>query len=97
MDAKKLAIFLAANRLLIGAALAAVPGMATRGWIGPHSENAGAKLMARWLEAAAFADSVDLVATLAAARSLPRTPLAVGSSMAGTSMLAHIWLRERLG
>jgi hypothetical protein len=38
---------LAGNRLLIGAGLAAAPRVAAQGWIGPHSEDEGAKLMAR--------------------------------------------------
>ncbi|HEX2097335.1 MAG TPA: hypothetical protein VHF50_08210 [Solirubrobacterales bacterium] len=47
MDSKKAATFLAANRIAIGAALAAMPGLTTRGWIGAHAENPGARLMAR--------------------------------------------------
>lgn len=47
MDSRKAATTLAASRIAIGAALAAVPGLTTRGWIGDHAGNPGAKLMAR--------------------------------------------------
>lgn len=122
MDGKRIARFLAVNRIAIGAALTAVPALATRGWIGPHAGNEGAQLMARaiggrdvglgagllatlenrrqrvrWLEAAALADAVDFVATVAARRSLPPVPLAIGTSMAGASALAHLWLSRELG
>ncbi len=128
VDAKKLATGLAATRLAIGAGLAGAPRTATRGWIGPHSENEGARLMARavggrdiglaagilaslpgrrrwgrsgaaqrWVEAAAFADAIDFLATVAARRSLPPTALAVGTSMAGASAAAHLWLSRQLG
>jgi hypothetical protein len=127
MNPRQAATALAVARLAIGAGLAAAPGLATRGWIGPHAENAGARLMARaaggrdvglaagilatlsegrrrrhrratkhWLEAAALADAVDLVATLAARRSLPPASLAVGTSMAGASALAHLWLTREM-
>jgi hypothetical protein len=129
MDPRKMAVVLGAVRVAIGTGLAAAPGLATRGWIGPHAENGGARLMARaaggrdigigagilaslprrargrrqrqatriWLDAAAFADGVDLLATVAARRSLPPSSLVLASSLAGTSALAHLWLREQLG
>jgi len=122
MDAATVAKALAANRMLIGAALALAPGPATRAWIGPHAEDDGAQLMARaagardlglgagtlaslsrrgerrrWLEAAVLADGVDLLATLAARRALPPSAVAVGTSLAGGSALAHLWLRRALG
>jgi hypothetical protein len=129
MDTRKAATLLAANRVAIGAALAAMPGLTTRGWIGAHAENPGAKLMARaaggrdvglgggilyalarpasrrrrraalrpWLEAAALADLVDMLATVAARRALSPTGLALGVGVAGASAAAHVWLREELG
>jgi hypothetical protein len=129
VDSRKAATFLAANRVAIGAALAAMPGLTTRGWIGAHAENPGARLMARaaggrdvgigagillalawparrrkrraalrpWLEAAAFADLVDMLATVAARRSLSPAGLALGTGIAGASAAAHLWLREELG
>lgn len=129
MDSRKAATTLAASRVAIGAALAAVPELTTRGWIGAHADNPGAKLMARaaggrdvaigggilyalarparrrnrraalrpWLEGAALADLVDMLATVAARRSLSPTGLAVGVGVAGASAAAHLWLREELG
>jgi hypothetical protein len=122
VDPKTVAKGLAVNRLLIGAGMTAVPGLATRMWIGAHADNDGARLMARaagardaglalgtlaslghkrqrgrWLEAAALADGVDLLATLAARRSLPPKAVAVGTALAGASAGMHLWLRRRLG
>jgi hypothetical protein len=129
VDSSKAATALAASRVAVGAALAAMPGLTTRGWIGANAENPGAKLMARaaggrdvgigggilyalarparrgrrraalrpWLEAAALADLVDMLATLAARRSLSPSGLAVGVGVAGASAAAHVWLREELG
>lgn len=51
----------------------------------------------RWLEAAVLADGVDLVATLAARRSLPAAAVTGAASVAGASAAAHLWLRHRLG
>lgn len=127
MDSKKAATLLAAGRMTVGAALAASPGLTTRGWIGSDAENPGAKLMARaaggrdfgigggilyalarsgrrgrratlrpWLEAAALADLVDMLATLAARRTLSPPGLALGVGVAGASAAAHLWLREEL-
>ena len=128
MDRSKAASLLAGTRVAIGAALAAAPGLTTRGWIDAHAENPGAKLMARaaggrdigigagilwaltrsdrpkrrrtalrpWLEAAAFADSVDMLATLAARRALSPRSLGLGIGIAGASAAAHLWLREEL-
>jgi hypothetical protein len=50
-----------------------------------------------WLEAAAFADLVDMLATVAARRSLSPRGVAVGVGIAGASAAAHLWLREELG
>jgi hypothetical protein len=129
VDSRKAATTLAATRIAVGAALAAMPELTTRGWIGAHAENPGAKLMARaaggrdvaigggilyalarpgrrrnrrgalrpWLEGAALADLVDMLATLAARRALSPTGLAVGVGVAGASAAAHLWLREELG
>jgi len=129
VDRRKAATTLAASRIAIGAALAAVPGLTTRGWIGGHAESPGAKLMARaaggrdvalgagilyalarparrrdrraalrpWLEGAALADLVDMLATLAARRALSPAGLAAGVGVAGASAAAHLWLREELG
>jgi hypothetical protein len=47
VDSRKAATTLAVSRVAIGAALAAAPELTTRGWIGTHAENPGAKLMAR--------------------------------------------------
>jgi hypothetical protein len=129
VDSRKAATILAGSRVAVGAALAAMPGVTTRGWIGAHAENPGARLMARaaggrdvglgagilyalarpgrrrgrraalrpWLEAAALADTVDMLATLAARRALSPAGLALGVGIAGASAAAHVWLREELG
>jgi hypothetical protein len=122
VEAKTVARGLAGNRLLIGAGLAAAPRLAAQSWIGPHSEDEGAKLMARavgardvglalgtlsalprkrqrrrWLEAAAIADGIDLLATLAAWRSLPGRALAFGLFMTVGSTLTDLWLIRELG
>jgi len=48
VDAKLVARSLAGNRALIGAGLALLPKLASRGWVGPQqSEAPGAQLLAR--------------------------------------------------
>src|SRR5947209_3149960 len=51
----------------------------------------------RWLEAGALADGTDLVATLAAGRSLPGRGLAFGILITTASTLVDLWLIRELG
>jgi uncharacterized protein (DUF1501 family) len=47
MDTRSLALGLAANRVLFGAAFLAVPGRAAKSWIGPAAASAGGAVMVR--------------------------------------------------
>lgn len=47
MDTRSLALGLAANRVLFGAAFLVVPGRAAKSWIGPAAASAGGGVMVR--------------------------------------------------